>query len=107
MRAARTWYLRFPPFPFAASRELTAALAGGLLGRRSIRAARYRTTQAAAMQACELCLGGRMALAYPKWASLPEVGVLSLLHACPKFRVPTSVHGGRFALTSLGLRLLG
>ena len=33
-----------------------------------------------------------MALAYPEWASLP-VGVLSLLHACPKFRVPTSMGG--------------
>ena len=39
-----------------------------------------------------------MALAYPEWASLP-VGVLPLLHACPKFRVPTSVG---CALTSLG-----
>ena len=48
------------------------------------------TTQAAAMQAW--VLGERVALAYPEWASLP-VGVLSLLHACPKFRVPTSVGG--------------
>ena len=47
-----------------------------------------------------LGLGGRVALAYPKWASLP-VSVLPLLYACPKFQVPTS-EGGRCALTSLG-----
>ena len=48
-----------------------------------------------------LGLGGHVALAYPEWASLP-VGVLPLLHACPKFRVPTLVGGVLSALTSLG-----
>jgi hypothetical protein len=57
-------------------------------GGRSIRAARYDAGRCNA----SLGLGGRVALAYPEWASLP-VGVLSLLHACPKFRVPTSVGG--------------
>ena len=52
----------------------------------------YRTTQAAAIQAWVKADVWLWRIPNRKWASLP-VGVLPLLHACPKFRVPTSVGG--------------